>query len=64
MKSSRLLGDQVAGDDVRYLQSLSTELEQICLGDKLVSDNEWHSDYVKFVDHKRLISTIEFFNGN
>ena len=46
------LGDQVPGDDVRYLQSLSTELEQICLGDKLVSDNDWHSDYVKFVDQK------------
>ena len=46
------LGDQVPGDDVRHLQSLATELEQICLGDKLVSDNDWHSDYVKFVDQK------------
>ena len=46
------LENQVAGDDVRYLQSLSTELEQICLGDKLVSDSDWHSDYVEFVDHK------------
>ncbi len=44
------LENQAPNDNIRQLQALVTELEQMCLSDKIFVTNDWQSDYIIFVD--------------